>query len=342
MPGVYPRQLFGEKAEKSNISSRFLPALLVYELFPRAGSAGLLPKDSCWFSPARRIGGEGPWSPSLRDHGRSLKEAPSDKNKRPQPESGGHRPSARLPGSTAGLLLALALSPKSVRLGVGLGAGTRLGEARRGAVFGKTPQHRAPRPIPRGPCRKVRAPLAQPLSETSPARKPGKPGKVEGQRAARRPSAPRTAPNARRPPPLPVVVLEGRVSQQQVPEAVPRRQGQHLRVQVAHLEAASVRALAVPAAAVPAARLPTGTRQRPLSPRPRGARAPPTPGSASRRPPPAGSAEPSAVCTPKYPHPHLPHASPRGVSRKAAPAHIAPSTPSTRSRSASCSPNLPT
>lgn len=161
-------------------------------------------------------------------------------------------------------------------------------------------------------------PLAQPPPETSPARKPGKLGKVEGQQAAHRPSAPRTAPSTRRPPPLPVVVLERLVSQQQVPEAVPRRQGQHLRVQVAHPEAGGVRAHAVPAAAVSAAGLPAGTRQRPLSPRPRHDRAPPRP----RLPqtPRTGSAETHSLSapqvppsTPQPPHPCLPQTTARGV-----------------------------
>lgn len=55
--GVYPRQLFGEKAEKSNVSFSFLPAPWADALFPRAGFAGLLPtgSDSFCFSPASRI-----------------------------------------------------------------------------------------------------------------------------------------------------------------------------------------------------------------------------------------------------------------------------------------------
>lgn len=63
-------------------------------------------------------------------------------------------------------------------------------------------------------------------------------------------------------PVLPVIVLEGRVSQKQVSEAVPGRRGRPRRVQVAH---PSAQALAGPRATVPGAGLPAGTRQRPLS-----------------------------------------------------------------------------
>lgn len=157
MPGVYPRQLFGEKAEKSNISSSFLPAPLAYELFPRAGSAGLLPKDSssfCFSPEARRIGGEGTSSPSVRNHDRSLKDAPSAKNKWPQPESGGHGPSARLPGSATGLLPALACPPKQQSCEQGWGPGAHSGRPGPGSGLWEDSPARSSRPIPQGPSRK--------------------------------------------------------------------------------------------------------------------------------------------------------------------------------------------
>lgn len=239
MLGVYPRQLFGEKAEKSNISPSFLPAPSAYELFPRAHSASPLRKDSnsfCFFPP-RRIRSEGALSLSISDHGMSLKDAvpqliindhgQSPEDTRPPPDRGAPPSECFRPW--------LVPQINTAASGSG-GLGADWGDQTRESVLGRLPSTEHPVPSSRAPPGKTLRILRIPPAELLP---PGRqPGKVEGRGRAdglqHRGQLPARSLGGRRadprPPRLPVVGLEGLVAQQQVPEAVPRRQGQHLRV----------------------------------------------------------------------------------------------------------------
>lgn len=84
-------------------------------------------------------------SPSIRTHDISSKGTRSVNDKWPQPESGGHQPSARLWGSTTGLLPALACPPNRQGCEWGGGLGADAGTPGPGTdVWEDSPAHSSP------------------------------------------------------------------------------------------------------------------------------------------------------------------------------------------------------
>lgn len=133
--------------------------------------------------------------------------------------------------------------------------------------------------------------------------------------------------------PEPVVALEGLVPQQQIAEAVAGRQGQHLGLQLRHLQGGDVQndpALAAPAA-VPAAaaagrREPAGEKGTAVMGR--GGEGEPCPALPTPPPTPPPAPAPPPGPAPLLPHPpHLPHPRPRlhrGAGGRAPPAERSP------------------